>query len=561
MAANLNLKTVFEADNKDLTRGAAQAKADLKSFGKTSDEITAKIGDAFGVSTQKLEQLSNSAREMGRRLSESGNSGVAAFGKLLSSINAAQVAMAGLGIGALVSAFKLLNAEAENFKQTIAGVRLDAGVTAYVDTYSQVLHDLNAATGQNVAEFEAGWQKAWGRFKANFGSNVVGILSSKQTFGNLGALAVTSALGNNPAAQQANASAEQAEQLAKEIFDIQRQIARESVEWAETETQIAELRRKMKDDTETLSARSAAAAEAERLVEQRYGREAELLSQIADKTEAIHNLATDSVQAEDAMLASRRAANSAATNLQNTLKSIDRDQRSIRKEASAEAEERRKAAAAAEAQRQALAKMRADLASLDLSVSAASEAGIQGRAEAQMQIGAIIHPKYDPKEITDISKELASLVEMGVASVSESIGGLIGDLATGGDAWKNFSSAALSAFGDMAISVGKMAISVGTATLGIKAALESLNGYVAIAAGAALVALGSAVKSGLSNIASGNYSAAASVAPSSYGSTASSGGGYAASSININIAGKLTADGRDLSVVLNNESIRKKTVT
>ena len=562
MAANLNLKTVFEADNKDLTRGAAQAKRELKDFGSVSSEVTSALSDAFGVNAEKLLQLSNAAKGLGARLSESGNAGVAAFGKLLQQIDLTKTAIAGLGIGAVVSAFKLLNAEAENFKNTIAGARLDAGTMAYLDTYTQVLHDFNAATGQGVAEFGAGIKKTWGRFTANFKQSVVNGLTGNANGWEvlLGpALSAIAGIGGNQ--KEAVASAEQAEQLAKEIFDIQRQIARESVEWAETETQIAELRRKMKDDTETLSARSAAAAEAERLVEQRYGREAELLQQIADKSEAISKLASDSVQAEDAMLASRRAANSAATNLQNTLKSIDRDQRSIRKEASAEAEERRKAAAAAEAQRQAMAKMRADLASLDLSVSSASKAGIQGKAEAQMQIGAIIHPKYDPKEITDISKELASLVEMGVASVSESIGGLIGDLATGGDAWKNFSSAALSAFADMAISVGKMAISVGTATLGIKAALESLNGYVAIAAGAALVALGSAVKSGLSNIASGNYSAAASVAPSSYGSTASSGGGYAASSININIAGKLTADGRDLSVVLNNESIRKKTVT
>ena len=168
MAANLNLKTVFEADNKDLTRGANQAKQDLRDFGKVSTDVTSKIGDAFGINTQKLQQMSNATREMGRQMSESGNAGVAAFGKLLQSINAAQVAIAGLGLGAAISAFKLLTAEAENFKNTVAGANLEMQTAAYVSTYSQVLHDFNVGTGQSVAEFESKWKKAhWKNNKMN----------------------------------------------------------------------------------------------------------------------------------------------------------------------------------------------------------------------------------------------------------------------------------------------------------------------------------------------------------------------------------------------------------
>lgn len=561
MAADLNLKTVFEADNKDLTRGANQAKQDLRDFGKVSNDVTSSIADAFGVNTQKLQQMSNAAREMGHRMAESGNASVAALGKLLTQIDLAKTALAGLGIGALVSSFKLLNAEAENFKNTIAGARLDAGTMAYLDTYTQVLHDFNAATGQGVAEFGSGIQKAWGRFTANFKQSVVNGLTGNANAWEVALGPVISGIagiGGNQ--KEARANAERAEQLAREIFDIQRQIANESVDWAQTETQIAELRRKMKDDTESIASRSAAAAEAERLTEQRYGREAELLGQIADRAAEISSLATDSVEAEDAMLAARKAANSAATALQNNLKSIDRDQRSISRGAAAEATERQKALAAAEAQAKKMAELRAGVSGTNLSVSAQAESGLQGMATT-MEIGAIIKPKYDPKEITDISKELASLVEMGVTSVSESIGGLIGDLATGGDAWKNFSSTALSSFGDMAISVGKMAISVGTATLGIKAALESLNGYVAIAAGAALVALGTAVKQGLGNIASGNYSASASVAAPSFGNAGTMGGGYASSAIKVEISGKLTAKGSDLEYVLDQNAKRKQTTT
>ncbi|MBR4133106.1 MAG: hypothetical protein IKU04_01085, partial [Bacteroidales bacterium] len=88
MSATQNLKTVFEADTRDLSRGAKQAQKELKDFGKTSNEVTKSIGDAFGVDLDKLNQLSNATKEWGRKLSESGNTGVAAFGKILQSIDA-----------------------------------------------------------------------------------------------------------------------------------------------------------------------------------------------------------------------------------------------------------------------------------------------------------------------------------------------------------------------------------------------------------------------------------------------------------------------------------------
>ena len=162
----------------------------------------------------------------------------------------------------------------------------------------------------------------------------------------------------------------------------------------------------------------------------------------------------------------------------------------------------------------------------------------------------LIHPKLDEKEVIDISKELASLMEQATMSVSESIGTLIGDLVTGGNAWANFANSALSAFGDMAIAVGKMAIGTGVATIGIKKALESLNGYVAIAAGAALVALGTAVKSGLSNIASGDYSAGGGGYTEGYSSAGS--GNYEQREVKVYVTGTLEADGDKLITVINN---------
>jgi hypothetical protein len=563
MGANLNLKTIFEADTRDLTKGAQRAKQDLKDFGKTSDEVLSKMGDALGVDTRKLEQLSNSAREVGRQLSESGNAGVAAFGKMLSSINAAQVAIAGLGIGAAITAFKALTAEAEAFKNTVAGANIEMQTAAYVSTYTQALHDMNAATGKSVAELESGLKKAWGRFAANVTQTVANDLTGPTTpiKGLFGPIAGNAYYGfNKDQRDEARVKAEEAERITGEIYNLTRKLKAESVEWASVEAQIAEYRRIAKDDSYTLAHQQDAIAQAQALIEQRYGAEYTIRQNIADLQKELVGLTNSSVDAEDKMYQAQIDSDNVLRNKEQMIKSLNRDQKSLTAQAAKEAEARRQAAAALEAQAQKMRDLRASVSSTDLSVSAGAAAGVTGQATT-MQIGAVIKPTYDPKEILDISKEIASIVEMGIAGMSESIGSLIGDLATGGDAWHNFANNALSAFGDMAISVGKMAISVGTATLGIRAALESLNGYVAIAAGAALVALGQAVKTGLGNIASGNYSAAASVSGPSYGTTAAMGGGYASSVLNIKVTGTLVGEGSQLKAVLDNEDSRRKTVT
>jgi hypothetical protein len=161
--------------------------------------------------------------------------------------------------------------------------------------------------------------------------------------------------------------------------------------------------------------------------------------------------------------------------------------------------------------------------------------------------------KADTEQIHDITNEVTSLMEQSIARTGELIGNLVGTLAGGGDAWGDFKSAALSAFGDMAIAVGKIAIQSGVAMLGIQAALNMDNPYVAIAAGAALVALGAAVKSSLSAVASGDYSASG----GGYSERASgSSSGYEQREVKVYVTGTLEADGDKLKAVL--DSTNKK---
>lgn len=555
--ADMNAKAVFEADTRDLTRGAKQARKEMKDFGKTTDEVTKNIGDAFGVDLDKLNQLTGATKEWGRKLSESGNAGTAAFGKILQSIDATKVALAGLGIGAAISAFKLLTAEAENFKNTVAGANIEMQTAAYVSTYSQVLHDFNAQNGKSVAEFESSWKKALGRFKANFQQSVVNGLTGNASWKDILIGPVWGGLvGNKDQRSQAKAAAEEAEAITGQMYDLTRQLSAKSVEWAKTEAQIAEYRRIAKDDSYTLSQQTAAIAQAEALINQRYDEEYQIRQEMATLQKNLSDLASDSLQDEQQMYALQKQADDVLRNKENLIKSINKEQKSITAQANAEAEARRKAAEQLEKERAVMAQRAEQLAGMKIGAGPTlSTPGVTGP-----EMSILLHPKVDEKEIIDVSKELASLVEQGVTSVSESIGSLIGDLATGGDAWSNFANSAVSAFGDMAISVGKMAVSTGVATLGIKAALESLNGYAAIAAGAALIALGTAVKTGMSNIASGNYSASSSVASSGYG-RGTGVGGYVTSSINIKVTGTLVGDGSQLKGVIDSENSRRNTVT
>ena len=158
----------------------------------------------------------------------------------------------------------------------------------------------------------------------------------------------------------------------------------------------------------------------------------------------------------------------------------------------------------------------------------------------------------DTQKIQDITNEVTSLIQSGVSRTAEILGSLVGTLAGGGDAWGDFKNAALSAFGDLAIAVGKIAISAGIASEGIQAALKMGNPYVAIAAGAALVALGTAVKSSLSAVASGDYSAGG--GGYSSGGYSAGGGDYETREVKVYVTGTLEADGDKLITVINNAS-------
>lgn len=578
-----NMKVNVAADTSQFDRGMKAAKAEVRDFGKVSDSVLGKLGEVVGIDTRQVEQMSNAIRGMGRQMTDSGTEGAAAFGKLLSSVGKLQVGLAALGIAGVVTAFKALNVEAENFKSTVAGANIEMQTAAYIDTYRQVLHDFNAATGKSVAEFQSDWQKTFARFKANFQQNVVNLVSKQNSFWSFDKISGVQAAfplvgtlfgGNRQEQRVAQAAASAAEDIAGRIYQLERQRKEQAVELSKLSAQITDQLGIAKDHSVTLADRQAAVAEAERLIAEKRAMTVPLEQELASLYAQMSAQASDSVQAADELLAQQQRqydVERAITQEENGLLKLKNSLTTETGKQNAELQKQ------LELQRQ-IAQSRADLAALDLSVNGfqapgavqETPVGIVPRVEPEQveralyaQLGDSLYLRIgfepDTKSFIDFTNQVENLFADLASSIGESLGGLIGDLATGGDAFGNFRNAALSAFGDMATTVGKMAIATGVATLGIQAALETLNGWAAIAAGTALVALGAAVKAGLSNVASGNYSASTNVASGSYSSGYNN--NYETRDVQVQVTGKLQADGDQLVAVLNNTANKKDYTT
>ena len=611
------------ADTKLFNSKINDAKQNFKDFEKVSEQVSTTLGDTFNIPIGKVEQMAGALKNLGNKLSESGNTGVAAFGNLLKSINDTSVAVAGLGLGAVVSAFRLLNSEAEAFRSTIQGANIELSAKAYVDTYAQVLRDARQEMGKGTAETMANIKKGLGTFwediKGGFANWIANGVSGEDGIMAFGGYSLYKAFAeNNSVSDTAKAKATEAEALQEKLYQLQVRSTEEARKRAELEAQIAEYRRTAYDKNEDLTTREEALAKVKELMAAVYGGsgnykysytevgtgkqlEGTLLGltniekEMSTLMDDLANLASSDVETVNAAAQQYQVALNTVKQQQDRereLLEIEQQLQNIEKE---RAKEAAAAAAAAAKEAEAAAAMKASkeqLAALNLKAIGAA-AGL-GSSKTKASLGTEILSRasdttvwdefaksvdksfiktfgdltigvgieLDKGKVQDFTAQLESLINSSVESISTTLGQLFGDLATGGDAWGNFKSAAISAFGDMAIAVGKIAVAAGTATLGLKAAFESLNPYVALAAGAALIALGTAVKTGLSNVASGNYSsssATSTVASSSYSSSASN--DWAESEVNVKVTGTLQANGSALVAVLNNEEKRKSHTT
>lgn len=574
MAGEPKTKVIIGAETAEFNKGIKAAKADMKSFGNSSDEVLSKMGQLLGVDTKQVEQLASSIRGFGQKLGQAGSEGTGALNKIATAAKGAGASIAAIGIGAAIASFKILNDEAAAFKNTIAGANIELATKAYIDTYRQAFHDFNAGTAQNVAEWESGWQKGFARWKANFSQTFANIFSGRAGWATaIGGPIVGSFFGNREQRREATSAAERAEEISRELYDLSRKQSDQTRTIADLDKEISENKEIMRDDQVDLNARIAAY---ERIVSAINQKEQLLVPIEQRRTELMDEMVSLTASSPEAV----DAANQQYVRQVQISKQLTDEKTALLRYSNSLYNREAKTTEELLAQQALLAQMKASRAEMAAVVERAGAITpiAQQLATTDAGAGGLIIPEINPMalqeqinaalggslflevginiektSLLDLSRQVESVLGSLAESMSSAIGGLVGDLVTGGDAWDNFANAALAAFGDMAIAVGKIAIEAGIATLGIKAALATLGpagAAMAIGAGSALVLLGSAVKAGMSNVANGNYSANTGVASSGYGSAY--GDGFETREVEIKVTGNLVADGNQLKAVINN---------
>lgn len=556
MANAPQMKIPIGADTQDFDKGARKVKQEMRDLNKVSADAFNAIGNAIGIDTGKLEQFSSALQGVGNKLQQTGNAGAQAFGSILKSIGPVATGIAGLGIAGAVAAFKALKGEAEAFGNTIDGLNLKLSTQAYIDTYRQALHDANSETGKSVGEAMANWQKGWARFKSNVTATFVQWVAGEDTVG-LGEAwkKVSSSIDEATAAAERNeARGNQLAEVMKRELDVRKEVA-------DIDVKIAEQRRIIRDRSEDVKARSEAEAQLRELITQKVQKQTAIAQELYELHAAMDDEAGSSYEdmqkvvslyeswkgqiasASDQLAMVDRYANSIKTSTDDTAKNIARIQEMMRSGGGIQAVD----SGASIGNQVTGVNIPAKLA-----IAPEKIQEFKTHIVEELGGGITVAIAIDPdsvQKIRDITNEVTALMGDMAEKTGEAIGQLAANLINGEDPWGQFANAALSAIGDMAVTVGKMAISTGVATLGIKAALESLNGYVAIAAGVALVALGTAVKTGLANVAGGNYAASTNVATNTSSSISN---GYEQRDIYVNVQGVLRADGNQLLAVINN---------
>lgn len=539
----MNLKTVYSSDTKDFEKGSKKVRQGIKDLEKLGTSTLSTIGDAFNLNTGKIGQMTSAIVGLGAKLRDCGSTGGAAIGKLITGMGTLGAGIAGLGIGAAIAGFQRLNTLAENFGQTMQGISLKAAVDQYRATYGQAMMDSMGGKASGWFNAKTRLQTGWDRL-TNFTGNI------------LAGQGIGKAIAADRSATEA---ARQASQYAYQMSELQKQQIDNSVIVAQNNAKIAEYSRIIKDTNADNASRLEAEAKVREAIQKNYELQWNVLNEMVQLQKRINDLSSNSLEDTQKLANLEAQQVSLVTEREMKLAEIDERARSIKVSTSGGVAEMSKLNGYLE-EASRIIEGSIDVGMMRISTEPIEKV-VSSMGKAEVQIPATIKPQVDKYAVKKAVADITPVVEGAFSVMGDSIGQLIGDLATGGDAWSNFGNIALSSMGDMAIAVGKIAIEAGLATEGIKKALTFGGGWVAIAAGTALVALGTAVKAGLSNVASGNYGAASAsgnVASSSY--TAGFSSSYDRG-ITVNVTGRLKANGSELVAVLNNESKRSAIAT
>lgn len=603
--ASKKLKVSVDADASGFKKEMAVAKKSTQEFSKTVGDMSAAVEDSLGIPIGAITEVGSKLKNVATLFKGASAQGETAFQKIALGAGVAAGAIAGIGITGLIASFKILNDEAERYRNTVEGTVLTLQTDAWTNTFQQYISD-STRLGKKTAETLSGWSKYWTTVKSLGGQMLKASFGDEDQF-------IKRSDELEKVRREAEAAAKKAAVYAKEIFDTTEAMKDKSIEWKDNLAQVAELMLVASDTSKSTKERQEAVTKAIDLQKSTTAEQVEMQKKVADNIKAQNDLASSSVEDMDRQRNAYAAVNDLQRECNQKLRRMVSLQNTIQQSVSATGQKWRdginKAVEAGMAEvakfnaemdkalemrdKMAMDNIAAPLKSMSASLTGRADngkglmGGINLDEEAlkglqqltQFDTSAVdgLISKIDPSKLSESFKgyynfldEMVKATDDANKALNEAIVGGISDsfqylanCVAGLDelSGAGMMNALLSPLAEAAIKMGEIMVSAGLASEAFKSMLT--NPYTAIAAGAALIAVGAAAKAGLQaavNSATGTSYVASSVASSGYSNNSSNDRSWERE-MTLHVTGTLQADGSKLVAVLNNEANRKRYTT
>lgn len=603
--ASKKLKVSVDADASGFKKEMAAAKKSTQEFSKTVGDMSAAVEDSLGIPIGAITEVGSKLKNVATLFKGASAQGETAFQKIALGAGVAAGAIAGIGITGLIASFKILNDEAERYRNTVEGTSLTLQTDAWTNTFQQYISD-STQLGKKTAETLSGWSKYWTTVKSLGGQMLKASLGDEDQF-------IERANELEKVRQEAEAAAKKAAVYAKEIFDTTEAMKDKSIEWKKNLADVADLMLVASDTSKSTKERQDAVTKAIALQKSTTAEQVEMQKKVADNIKAQNDLASSSVEDMDRQRNAYAAVNDLQRECNQKLRRMVSLQNTIQQSVSATGQKWRdginkavefgmteiaKYNAEMEKAMEMRDKMASDnifapLKALPGSLTGKADNGVGLMGGINMDESALkglkqftqfdtsavdgLLSKIDPSKLSESFKgyynfldEMIKATDDANKALNEAIVGGISDsfqylanCVAGLDEMSGagMMNALLSPLAEAAIKMGEIMVSAGLASEAFKSMLT--NPYTAIAAGAALIAVGAAAKAGLQaavNSATGTSYVASTVASSGYSNNSSNDRSWERE-MTLHVTGTLQADGSKLVAVLNNEANRKKYTT
>lgn len=603
--ASKKLKVSVDADASGFKKEMAVAKKSTQEFSKTVGDMSAAVEDSLGIPIGAITEVGSKLKNVATLFKGASAQGETAFQKIALGAGVAAGAIAGIGITGLIASFKILNDEAERYRNTVEGTSLTLQTDAWTNTFQQYISD-STQLGKKTAETLSGWSKYWTTVKSLGGQILKASFGDEDQF-------IERSNELEKVRREAEAAAKKAAVYAKEIFDTTEAMKDKSIEWKDNLAQVAELMLVASDTSKSTKERQEAVTKAIDLQKSTTAEQVEMQKKVADNIKAQNDLASSSVEDMDRQRNAYAAVNDLQRECNQKLRRMVSLQNTIQQSVSATGQKWRDGInKAVEAGMAEIAKFNAEMdKALEMRDKMAMDniaaplksmsASLTGRADngkglmgginldeealkglqqlTQFDTSAVdgLLSKIDPSKLSESFKGYYNFLDEMIKATDDAnkalndaiVGGIsdsfqyLANCVAGLDeiSGAGMMNALLSPLAEAAIKMGEIMVSAGLASEAFKSMLT--NPYTAIAAGAALIAVGAAAKAGLQaavNSATGTSYVASSVASSGYSNNSSNDRSWERE-MTLHVTGTLQADGSKLVAVLNNEANRKRYTT